>query len=1045
MVVLGQCRIGEAAHPGPVASSCWSLGATNPTGLAGKAHAYHGLAPGIYGVSESHLTAPGVARFRCELAQTGSKFKLSPGAPAPTKTSSILSTGGKHTGVGFLSSHPIRPIVAGWDDDLWQTSRIHAAHFLVNQTWVTGGVAYGWAYQSDSLQVRAETEALLQQLTSQVMIHPGPKFICGDFNQNPGILREPKIWESKGWIEIQDWAYRTQGIIPSETCKNTTRKDFLYISPELQTHLKASFVHKDIFADHAVLEASFQALSKPESIHTWPKAKEIKLSDQEKQVVKNKQIEPIVQDSSTGMYQQVCQHYEQAVDDTVRELGQKPLEKSQKGRGTTMHRVPVYTDLHPIKPSRHGEQQCSIVCPTLRQKQWFVQWRRLTNMHRIIKSDLARPSVFQHAQALWRSILRAKGFQPNFRLWWTQQTYRHHGKHSLLPTSLPTQDMISHVAEEFGKCYIALEAQHRQHKAFEQYQQHQQDVNRIFRSVRDEGPEPVESLLQTVTTTVTEVVDAGSVVVEQSSDVVTGFPVLGGSWPLHIQMNEENQLWFEEEHDLVEGQEITQQQPQGTFEQLFEAFGKEWTKRWDKHANTPPEHWTALVDFIQTAFSPDTSMQCNPIDKDQWDTELKLKPKHAATGMDGVSIHDLRSMPDSVVEQLLTLIQHIEITGEWPEQLVHGAVHSLQKVPNACKVSQYRPITILPVVYRIWSSIRCKQLIRYLQQFAPPGIYGNVTGKSATAMWYELQLQIEVAQWEGTTLTGSIADIVKAFNCLPRIPILAAAVQLGVHQSIIRPWAAMLTRLTRHFVIRKSYGPGLKSTTGLAEGCGLSVAGMMITNIVMHKYMSLRSPSITMLSYVDNWEMNAEEVEEVIEGMQHLEKFCTMWDLQLDQTKTIYWSINASARQTLRQSEFKVINSCRDLGGHLQFTKQKTNKTLAEKCNSIRKLWPRLHQCRSPLRHKFKVLRCKAWPRVLHSCPAVHVNNHIFTNLRRGAMQGLGLHKPGANPMIQLSWLLFPTHDPECYAIFSSVRHARRFANSEALDPFLEATTIRII
>ena len=530
-------------------------------------------------------------------------------------------------------------------------------------------------------------------------------------------------------------------------------------------------------------------------------------------------------------------------------------------------------------------------------------------------------------------------------------------------------------------------------------------------------------------------------IVEQSSDFLEGQPVLGGSWPLHIQMNEENQLWLEEEHDLVEGQEIYQQQPQGTFEQLFDAFGKEWTKRWDKHANIPPEHWSVLVDFIQTAFQNGPSMQCDPIDCAQWNAELKLKPKHAATGMDGVSVHDLRNLPDSIVEQLLKLITHIENTGEWPDQLTHGAVHSLQKVPNACKVTQFRPITILPVVYRLWSSIRCKQLIRYLQQFARPGIYGNVTGKSATAMWYELQLQIEIAQWEGTSLTGSIADIVKAFNCLPRIPILAAAVQLGVHPSIIRPWTSMLTSLTRHFVIRKSYGPGLKSTTGLAEGCGLSVAGMMITNIVMHKYMSLKSPSIAMMSYVDNWEMNAEEVEDVIEGMQHLEQFCTMWDLQLDQNKTIYWSINASARQTLRQAECTVIRSCRDLGGHMQFTKQKTNRTLADKSNQIRKLWPRLHQCRSPLRHKFKVLRCKAWPRVLHSCPAVHVNHHIITNLRRGAMQGLGLHKPGANPLIQLSWVLFPTHDPECYAIFSSVRHARRFASGEALDPFLEATS----
>ena len=85
---------------------------------------------------------------------------------------------------------------------------------------------------------------------------------------------------------------------------------------------------------------------------------------------------------------------------------------------------------------------------------------------------------------------------------------------------------------------------------------------------------------------------------------------------------------------------------------------------------------------------------------------------------------------------------------------------------------------------------------------------------------------------------------------------------------------------------------GLQSATGLAEGCGLSVAGMMITNIVMHRYMSLRCPDIHMLSYVDNWEMNAETVEEVQQGMHQLERFCDLWDLQLDQSKTVYWSVN---------------------------------------------------------------------------------------------------------------------------------------------------------
>lgn len=1041
MAFLGQCRIGEAAHPGPLQAASWKLGAVNPTGLSGKASILNDFEQGVFGVSESHLTAPGIARFQAELAQTGSKFKLSHGAPAPTKTSSILSTGGKHTGVGFLSSFPVRPIVVGWDPELWQTSRIHAAHFLVNQTWITGGVAYGWAQQAESLEVKANTEALLQQLTAQVMVHPGPKFICGDFNQHPRAMKETQVWEAQGWVEIQDWAYRRHGIIPSNTCKGKTRKDFLFVSPELQQCIEAVCVHQDIFADHAVLAASFQALSMPEAIHAWPKAKGISVPANLMHLLRQQTISNSTSDDNTARYKHLCAEYEQSVEDLLRAHGHQSLDNSQKGRGTVLDRVAVPQTLHPIKPSRHGEPSCEIVCPTLRHKQWFVQWRRLINLKRLVGAGLTRPAAEQHANALWRAILKARGFQPNFRLWWTQHTKGSHVSMSLLPTTVPTATHIQHIETEFAKLFRHMEEKHKQQCAYEQFQKHQADTNAVFRSVRDQGPEPVDTLLQTVTTIVTEVCDAGSVVVEDSAGIDMQQPVFGGSWPLHVHMNEDNQLWFEEEHDLTEGQEITQQQPQGTFSQLFDAFSKEWISRWDKHRTLDNGHWDVLVGFIKTAFPAENQMQCDAITKTEWQAEIRKKPKHAATGMDGVSIQDLRNMPDQIVDHVLRLLDNVELTGDWPEQLVHGAVHSLQKVPNACKVSQFRPITILPVIYRLWSSIRCKQMIRHLQQFAPPGIYGNVTGRSATAMWYEMQMQIEIAQWEDRALTGAIADIIKAFNCLPRIPILTGAFQLGIHERILRPWTSMLTRLTRHFVIRKSYSPGLKSTTGLAEGCGLSVAGMMITNIIMHKYMSLRCPEISMLSYVDNWEMNGAEVDDIIQGMQQLEQFCTLWDLQLDKNKTVFWSINAAARHTLRQAELTVIQNCRDLGGHMQFTKQKTNRTLAEKSESIKKLWPRLNQCRAPLRHKFKVLRCKAWPRVLHSCPGVHINKNITTNLRSGAMQGLGLNKSGANPMIQLSWLQFPTHDPECYALFSSIRHARRFASSEAIDPFLQATS----
>ena len=81
-------RIGEAKVPGPNIT----IGALNPTGLAGKGAMCSSLKHGVYAVSESHLTTVGHTRFATELRGAKSIFKFCPGAPAPPKSKSIMYT-----------------------------------------------------------------------------------------------------------------------------------------------------------------------------------------------------------------------------------------------------------------------------------------------------------------------------------------------------------------------------------------------------------------------------------------------------------------------------------------------------------------------------------------------------------------------------------------------------------------------------------------------------------------------------------------------------------------------------------------------------------------------------------------------------------------------------------------------------------------------------------------------------------------------------------------------------------------------------------------
>jgi hypothetical protein len=118
----------------------WAIGAINPTCISGKATLFADLCPGIYAISESHLTSRGKVRYNQELWHAKSQFKFFGGYDAPYKTDGLKAVGGKHTGVGFMTTFPCRSILSGWEPTKYQTARIHAATFQDHQTCIAGGV-----------------------------------------------------------------------------------------------------------------------------------------------------------------------------------------------------------------------------------------------------------------------------------------------------------------------------------------------------------------------------------------------------------------------------------------------------------------------------------------------------------------------------------------------------------------------------------------------------------------------------------------------------------------------------------------------------------------------------------------------------------------------------------------------------------------------------------------------------------------------------------------------------------------------------------------
>ena len=113
---------------------------------------------------------------------------------------------------------------------------------------------------------------------------------------------------------------------------------------------------------------------------------------------------------------------------------------------------------------------------------------------------------------------------------------------------------------------------------------------------------------------------------------------------------------------------------------------------------------------------------------------------------------------------------------------------------------------------------------------------------------------------------GYVADIVKAFNHIPRYPVYVMAEQAGVPGQVLTPWKAAHSQLRRRFKVRQFVSREVASTTGMPEGDPLSCLGMILCDFYFHCYFSRYLPSIYVFSYVDNLSLISTQVPLLVQG-----------------------------------------------------------------------------------------------------------------------------------------------------------------------------------
>ena len=88
-----------------------------------------------------------------------------------------------------------------------------------------------------------------------------------------------------------------------------------------------------------------------------------------------------------------------------------------------------------------------------------------------------------------------------------------------------------------------------------------------------------------------------------------------------------------------------------------------------------------------------------------------VQRKGATAGsLDGWGCRELKILPVSWYDELARILTKVEDLGVWPDGLLDASITMIPKTDGDATPLGQRPLSVLPIVYRIWASARMGQL-----------------------------------------------------------------------------------------------------------------------------------------------------------------------------------------------------------------------------------------------------------------------------------------------------------------------------------------------